>query len=503
MATAAIALLLSASIKMQASGLKKLLAGNSAKPGTTYVHVRDKFALIIAVNRFQDASLPSNSDVLRNAKVLKDVLTSPSGKFAESHVQTLFSSHATISGIDDCVENWLEKKALPDDLIFIYICSIAAPGKNGHPLLFGYDSTISDKDNSAIDLPQWLHEIKERTQSKLILCALDTNPAPGSSGVDLKSLRKTGVAVFSATDGRQRSLYRGGSSLFTHHLCEAISLQLGSLSVQDACDYVSSQVAQDATQAFATTQTPQFAQSGDCLIASVPLGVAVKSSLPPQTFAIGHPMDRLALDHPDLIPPRPQVGPTLTFRARAKAQADNDWQGNRLAESPPPESKQDTGEPSTPSSAPDGKSELAAPTALGSAPDNKQEAGSRSASDSSAVDRQEAQRQPAPPPDHDKTPAKTPVDFASYLRKMRAAIQNRWAPPKSLTSRRVVATFAVYKDGHIDDPSIVESSGDPAVDRAALETLKAASPLPPLPQGAPEWVEIRFKFDWNIKPKQP
>jgi protein TonB len=49
----------------------------------------------------------------------------------------------------------------------------------------------------------------------------------------------------------------------------------------------------------------------------------------------------------------------------------------------------------------------------------------------------------------------------------------------------VVLRFVIARDGRLVDASIVQSSGVIALDRGLLESLKAASPYPPLPPEIP------------------
>jgi TonB family protein len=107
----------------------------------------------------------------------------------------------------------------------------------------------------------------------------------------------------------------------------------------------------------------------------------------------------------------------------------------------------------------------------------------------------------APPPaddDDDDDKPRPAVDFQSYMAKMKVDIQKNWKPPKGLESRRLVAVFTITRDGRILNPTIVEGSGVPALDKSALDALQSAS-LDPLPPGSPRSVDIKYKFDWNVK----
>jgi len=89
------------------------------------------------------------------------------------------------------------------------------------------------------------------------------------------------------------------------------------------------------------------------------------------------------------------------------------------------------------------------------------------------------------------------VDFGPYMSKMKRDIQAKWKPPRGFENRRVVAVFSIKRDGTIENPSIVEGASE-AVDQAALDALKAASPLDALPKGAPSSVQMRYVFEWKV-----
>lgn len=101
--------------------------------------------------------------------------------------------------------------------------------------------------------------------------------------------------------------------------------------------------------------------------------------------------------------------------------------------------------------------------------------------------------------------ARTDVDFAPYMADLQRRIKKQWYPPRGLESKRIMVSFKVYSDGIVTGLHIDKSSGAPAADRAALEAVEVASPMRPLPLGAPSNVDIQFTFDYNVfnyKPEQ-
>lgn len=67
-----------------------------------------------------------------------------------------------------------------------------------------------------------------------------------------------------------------------------------------------------------------------------------------------------------------------------------------------------------------------------------------------------------------------------------------------MENRKIAVVFTIKRDGSIAEPQIVESSGEAAADQAAMAALTAASPLEPLPLGAPKSVQIRYQFVWRV-----
>lgn len=95
--------------------------------------------------------------------------------------------------------------------------------------------------------------------------------------------------------------------------------------------------------------------------------------------------------------------------------------------------------------------------------------------------------------------AKTPdVDFGPYMADLQRRIKKNWYPPKGNETRQTRIIFKVNKDGTISDLRIDKSSGVDAVDKAALEAARTASPVRPLPKGAPNQVDIQFTYDYNV-----
>jgi TonB family protein len=92
----------------------------------------------------------------------------------------------------------------------------------------------------------------------------------------------------------------------------------------------------------------------------------------------------------------------------------------------------------------------------------------------------------------------TAVDFKEYMSWLQHAIKQEWRPPRADESKRVVARFKIWRDGHFSDTMLTRSTGSVEGDQAALEAIHKIASSQALPDGSPEFVEIEFTFDYNV-----
>jgi TonB family protein len=98
------------------------------------------------------------------------------------------------------------------------------------------------------------------------------------------------------------------------------------------------------------------------------------------------------------------------------------------------------------------------------------------------------------------------VDFTHYLNRSRSKVRRNWqaAIPESArlgAKGKVVVQFRILRDGTVSpvDVTLVISSGNDPMDRAAIQSILASSPLEPLPTAFPgAHVEVRFIFLYNL-----
>lgn len=90
-------------------------------------------------------------------------------------------------------------------------------------------------------------------------------------------------------------------------------------------------------------------------------------------------------------------------------------------------------------------------------------------------------------------------NWGPYMRDLEQRIKRNWSPPKGDTSKRVVITFTISRDGRLLSHRVSKSSGVPLADRAAMSAIELTAPFRPLP---PEFkgqsVPIEFTFDYNV-----
>lgn len=415
-----------------------------SKPsGSAVVAVRDKWAILIGVGRYDDAQVGTvknaGSNVLKVARVLVDPDV---GRFPANHVLVVTQEKANKASLTQAVcEDWLYKKALPGDLIVLYICMRGCPNESLDDwLLLGADASYVNRAEKASSLTALLTDLRKRTQAKNIVCLLDSqlvsavsDKYPQGLNAVLKKIASASQTTILTADAnmlKSRDSQTQASSQFVEYLVEGLKAGGGQLTLDTIAGYI--------TESMNKSGAPSQAQKPALLVsatspevAKLAIGTPIKNtSSALANVRIGYSIERLEATNPEL----------------AK-------DARRMA-------------------APDGNS-----------PGNKIE----------ALLKKEEQES-----DDDDQLDGPPVDFKPYMDAMKKAIQSKWDSPSGLDQKKVVTNFSIQRDGRITEAEIVESSGNSTVDKSALQALKDASPLPPLPKGAPKRVQIHYKFDYKV-----
>jgi TonB family protein len=100
------------------------------------------------------------------------------------------------------------------------------------------------------------------------------------------------------------------------------------------------------------------------------------------------------------------------------------------------------------------------------------------------------------------------VDFTNYLARIVASVKRNWISVMPESARmgergRVILQFRIFRDGMVPDaePGLTGTSGKEPLDRAAISSIRASSPFPPLPPAfSGPYIELRFMFLYNLSP---
>jgi TonB family protein len=484
--------------------------------------IRDKWAVMVGVAHYQDGGIKPIKYAARNVLTLTEALCDPQvGHFLPDHVLVATEDKVTKDALADSTwQGWLSKKALPNDMIVLYFCMRFVPADDASDLLLlTQESKLAQKEMTATSLSSILGEVRRRTQCKNIIVLLDISPTeqtaknfPYGFSSLLQSIgKKAGVTILSADERLLGSLDDDGparASVFVEYFCQALRAGGGTLSIDYMASYLSQILAQQApAKAGGYNSHPILLACADNPeLVKMPLGLAVKHPNSLTNVRIGRPISQIALTDPALAAHLTELAERDTplqkisqLKNAAYVEEDDQQAG---AKNNAGTGKQFAGAGKEFAGA--GKEDAGAgkkDAGAGKDDAGKKDAGKNDAGKNDAgkkdAGKKDAGKNDANKEDQDQQSGQD-VDFTPYMAKMKKTIQSKWAPPKSLNKKIVVAVFNIQKDGRISDPEIVESSGSSPIDQSALKALTDASPLAPLPKGSPKRVQIRFKFDWKV-----
>jgi TonB family protein len=438
---------------------------NSANQDGFSGTIHDKWALLIGVSRYQDKMIAPMKVARNNVMLMSETLSNGGvGHFPPGHISYLLGANATHSMIHAAFfGSALAHRALPSDLILIYICGRTMQiDKDGDICLCTYDTIASEPQSSAINLKELLSSLRKRTQCPQIVCLIDCEPNSVNSPhkgdpISLSELAKaTGVTILSANSLSNSShpCGVGTFSCFCQFLTEALKSSSGMMPIGNLAGFIQDNVNTEHPSDEAKQEVTFVGAPGNDRAADLQLGAPIHAPWSITKANIGHNVDTLALDRPDLIE---------TGQHKSKLFLKSHSSQNLIAHAPQTDKV---------------AFDVTAPTA---------KTGNNVISNG------------ASPGDAGEAPAD--IDLNPYVARAKAAIRAKWQPPKGLENRQVVTTLTIQKDGTISNTAVIGGSGDAGIDQGALRALKAASPLEPLPKGAPASIELRYIFDWNVSSK--
>ncbi len=234
--------------------------------------IRDKWAVVIGVNEFDDERIPRLQYAAKDASDFADFLVN-SGNFAKDHVILLTNENATEHEIKRVIgDDWLPRRVMEDDVVVIYASTHGSPKEMdvaGENFLVVHDTNVDSLFSSGIELEDLARTIKRRTQCDRVVIILDacnsgaavTKGPKGlirTANFDLSSIAGEGTIVISSSGAGERSWeskrYKNG--VFTHGLMEALKSKGVQTGLSDAFSVLKDNVEQEVRFDRKTDQTP-------------------------------------------------------------------------------------------------------------------------------------------------------------------------------------------------------------------------------------------------------
>lgn len=103
--------------------------------------------------------------------------------------------------------------------------------------------------------------------------------------------------------------------------------------------------------------------------------------------------------------------------------------------------------------------------------------------------------------------------YVSYLTSVKRAIEVVWEYPETALRRgiegKLVLEFTISSNGGLSEAALIQSSGSPLLDEAAIRAVRAASPFHPIPPSIGknrlhivasfEYYDNRLKYDPRLR----
>jgi tetratricopeptide (TPR) repeat protein len=241
---------------------KLLAAAQAEKAAKANRPVKDKWALVVGVSKYQDASIELKYPA-KDAKDFAEFLIKDE-HFAPDHVRLLVNEKATKENILDSLGgNWLPKAAGPDDLVVMYFSGHGSPSKadlEGVNYLVAYNTDKNKLFATGIPLQEITDLVKNRVHSDRMVMVMDAchsgaaEPGQGSKGI----FRTTNVSVDQIVQGTGQFVIcssqpsqvsweskRYPNSVFTHYLIEGLKSNGDKTKLGDACNYLKEKVEEE------------------------------------------------------------------------------------------------------------------------------------------------------------------------------------------------------------------------------------------------------------------
>jgi hypothetical protein len=265
--------------------------------------VREKWALVIGISKFQDTHVQRLNYPSKDAKDFASLLNDPKvGRFKPENVHLLIDADATTRKIKMEL-NWLARNAKPDDLVVVFLASHGSPRSRdiaGVNYIITSDTEVGDPNKdpdslfaTALPMVDLSDIVRGRIQARRTAIFLDTchsGAAAGrattgsafgdasASGEALDRIRQGVGRVIISSSGVTESSYENDEAqngYFTYFLMKALRQSSGLDPINKIYDYVHIQVSQGVLTRFKLPQNPVLSlsdQSVDVVLGAKPAG---------------------------------------------------------------------------------------------------------------------------------------------------------------------------------------------------------------------------------------
>lgn len=264
--------------------------------------VRDKWAIIVGISKFQNNKVPALKYAAKDARDFRNFLVNQA-HFAPDHVRLLLDEKATQRRVlSELGNKFMARVAKPDDLVVLYFSTHGSPSQadiRGENFVVAYDSDPDDLYTTGIEMDKILESVDARVLSKRVLLVLDACHSgvvsPGAKGLlraknfDAEKLPLGSgqlVITSSAPDQLSWESKRYENGIFTRKLLEGLRSRGEKTTLKDAFKFLQDAVLAEAQEDYAEKQTPLLKAKwqGDELVLAV--GPSQAQALPASVKAI-------------------------------------------------------------------------------------------------------------------------------------------------------------------------------------------------------------------------
>jgi uncharacterized caspase-like protein len=259
-------------------------SGRAMAQSVVRAGVGKRWAVVIGISRYFDASVPSLRYADADARAMYDFLRSPAGgAVPEGQVRLLLNEQATTAAIRDALFVFLQQ-AGEDDQVTVYVASHGAPDPNRPSNLYilSYDTDLKRVASTAFPMWDFQTALRRQIAAQRVVVIADACHSGGAlvgdaspinqafSGLFSPSMRVTLTAADGSEFSREGAQWGGGHGVFTYTLLNGLKGDAdtdhdGVVTFTEAAAYVRSHV----SQATNGEQNPQRAGLGDVPLAYV------------------------------------------------------------------------------------------------------------------------------------------------------------------------------------------------------------------------------------------